>query len=157
MKTIFKFSIAEFSCLLIFIIVGGLLVIGINSLPAPEYDPLGPAGMPKLILCIMVGLILINIISSLRNKYNKKLITDHSSLKLKRTILSGFITLAYLITLNTEIMPFELSTVIYLFVFGLSMTKISKSNLLSIGAIGIVVTFGLSYIFSHILNVILPG
>ncbi len=155
----FGVSIGELGSLSLLIVTGILLLIGSAQLPPPEFDPLGPAGMPRYIAFILLGLSVFRIFSLLRDRNAS---TESSAQKLgepmeigKFTWSSGIVA-AYLVALTVGGIPFSFLSCAFLVALGVVMTGGAKRKLPIIVAIAVTISFGLTYIFTELLTVVLP-
>jgi putative tricarboxylic transport membrane protein len=139
---------------------GLLLVIGAAALPGPEYDPMGPAGLPRIIGIVLLILLSARLMSIFRTPQPVTAQNDNApkpQAQLKRTLATAVLTVIYLVVLTLGGLPFAAVTVVYLTLLGYSMTNFSIRKLPPVIIIAAVVGIGLSYLFSDVLNIILPG
>lgn len=71
-------------------------------------------------------------------------------------ILPTLITLAYVVGLTVGGIPFPLITLAFLFAFGAVLSDKNPLSLLIVAAIAVIASFGLTYLFTDVLTIILP-
>ncbi|ANG63381.1 hypothetical protein A8C75_13485 [Marinobacterium aestuarii] len=160
MNNIKKDLAAELASLTLLAGAGILLVSGAASLPGPEYDPLGPAGLPRLVGIAVLVLLAARLVSILRPRHCAPAQNNSGPApkpQLKRTLGSATLTIIYLLVISIGGLPFALVTVAYLALLGYCMTNFSIRKLPLVILIAAVVGVGLSYLFADVLNIILPG
>ena len=160
MKILTKHSAAEIICLLLLAGTALLLLIGAGQLPGPEYDPLGPAGMPRYIAYLLIALVLIRgfaLLAARGARQDDLNAAERSSLELGTTAVASLLVLAYLLAITLGGLPFAIVTLIFLVLFGFTMTGYAMNKLPIVVVIAAVASFGLSYIFTDLLNIVLPS
>lgn len=152
--------IGEVACLGLLAGAGGLILFGAVGLPGPEYDPLGPAGMPRYIAYALLLLSIIRIaqiVLETRRDGGDAAEPVERPPQITKMAYAGAIILAYLLIISVGGLPFSIVTLVFLVLAGFTMTDFDKSKLPIVIGIAVVVSFGLTYIFRNVLNVILPG
>ncbi len=161
MKWFQRIRLKELGGLGIVIVSSLLILVGSISLPEPEYDPLGPAGVPRYIAWLMLGLALIFVIQIVTATVGDADPERSSeSIETSRYVETGITVVAvlgYLVALTSGGFSFPIVTLIFLVVTGLTMTHFVLAKIPLIIVISAVVSFGLTYIFQDVLNVVLPG
>lgn len=152
-------SVSDFLCVLLFMATGGLILLGSMSLPGPEYDPLGPAGAPQYIAYIMLFLSSLKLISLIRSMKRFSLSQNVEARKRGQYAIAIVFFISffiYLLLLNIGGFSFSMVTFAFLVLSGFSLMNFNVSKLPLIVAVSVVLSFGLTYIFADILNVVLP-
>ncbi|UTW12599.1 tripartite tricarboxylate transporter TctB family protein [Marinobacterium rhizophilum] len=150
----------ELGSLVLLAAAGLLLVIGASALPGPEYDPMGPAGLPRIIgiaLLLLLGARLVSIVRTPQPVSTQTGTAPKPQPQLRRTLATAGLTVIYLMVLTLGGLPFAAVTGVYLTLLGFCMTNFSIRKLPPVIIIAAVVGIGLSYLFSDVLNIILPG
>ena len=147
-------------CNLLFVGAGALILIGSAKLPGPEYDPLGPAGLPRYIayaLLLLSAIRLIQIVTENRLLTQENPGTEEASSQVGKAVLTSVIVVVYLLALHFGHFTFVVDTLVFLAFSGCAMVGFSRSKLVTLMAIAIAVSFGLTYVFGDLLQIILPG
>jgi len=156
-----RLPLGDIASLAILVAAGVLLLVGARELPGPEFDPLGPAGMPKYIayaLLVLSAVLLGQTVSTLRHRARTG--GEPRETRLSRSTelaLSAAWVLGYLIVLTVGGLPFSVVTFVFLMLTGFTMTHFAVRKLPIVLAISIAVSFGLTFVFRDVLHVILPG
>ncbi|MCJ7872113.1 tripartite tricarboxylate transporter TctB family protein [Phaeobacter sp. J2-8] len=164
--------------LVLLLATGLAMLIGAASLPAPMFDPLGPAGLPRYIAWLLLALLVVRIFVLLREasratpetgpkaKAAQSLLgagergiqraEDVDAPQIARFGLVVVITLIYLVALTVGGLPFTWITLLFLAALGAAMTDFTARKLVTVAAIAVVMSFVLTYTFTDILSVVLP-
>lgn len=150
----------EIACLAIFTVTGAFILFGAADLPAPEMDPLGPAGVPQyialtilLLSAIRLGLLLW---SARRADADISLQTTETPRYAEAAVLFS-LALVYLLVLSIGGLPFSAVTLVFLAAAGFTMLRFAMSKLPIVIGIAVVMSFGLTFVFTDLLKVILPN
>lgn len=170
----------ELAGLVLLLVTGLAMLIGAASLPAPMFDPLGPAGLPRYIGWLLLALLVVRIFVLLREasratpetgpkakaKAAQSLLgagergipraEDVDAPQIARFGLVVVITLIYLVALTVGGLPFTWITLLFLAALGAAMTDFTTRKLVTVAAIAVVMSFALTYTFTDILSVVLP-
>ena len=169
----------EILCLLMLGATGVALLVGAASLPAPMFDPLGPAGLPRYIAYLLLALVVIRLIVLTREATATVPGRDDNTGADTRNLLGAgergipraeireapqylrliavaTITLIYVGVLASKTVPFVWVTLAYLAGIGAAMSDLSPRKLVTVGCIAVVMSVGLTYVFSEVLSVVLP-
>ena len=160
MRLMKMLPVGDVASLAILVAAGILLLVGSQELPGPEFDPLGPAGMPKYIAYALLALsaVLLGQILSAARRGAKPGTAPRTSLpQTVELVLSAACVLGYLTALTVGGLPFSVVTVVFLSLAGFTMTHFRVSKLPIVVVIAVVVSFGLTFVFRDVLHVILPG
>lgn len=165
----------EALCLLLLLATAVALLVGAAALPEPMFDPLGPAGLPRYIGYLLLGLMAVRIVLLFResaNIRNAETSEDRDLLgagergipradnvdtsQIARFLLVAVITLAYLAALTVGGMPFVWLTLVFLVALGAVMSELTPRKLFTVTAIAVIMSFALTYTFTDVLSVVLP-
>lgn len=150
-------AMGELLCLALLFTVGGIVVIGAARLPEPLFDPLGPAGLPRYVGWLLIALAALRLVTLLRAPAPAEASRPGNDDRSPRAvILPTLITLAYVVGLTVGGIPFPLITLAFLFAFGAVLSDKNPLSLLIVAAIAVIASFGLTYVFTDVLTIILP-
>ena len=174
MKHLIEYHRGEAVCLLLLLATGVALLAGAAALPAPMFDPLGPAGLPRYIAYLLLALLAVRIVTLFRTSRAAFAAEDESNFlgagergipradetdgpQIVKLLLVAAITVAYLTALTIGGLPFTYLTLAYIAAIGAAMAELTPRKLIIVGAIAVVMSFVLTYTFTDILSVVLPG
>ena len=163
----------ETLCLLLLAATGITLLVGAASLPEPMFDPMGPAGLPRWIGGLLLAFVALRLVvfardvraASRADKARNMLgagergipraeITDRP--QIARLLIAAAITLAYVAILAAKVVPFVWVTMLFITVLGAAMIEYTPRKLITVAAIGVVMSLALTYVFTDVLSVVLP-
>ncbi|MAR72788.1 MAG: hypothetical protein CME78_11235 [Halomonas sp.] len=148
----------EWVCWSLIVTSGGMLIYGAESLPEAIYDPLGPAGFPKILGVIIVSLSAFQLAAILLNRSNRhdQKVGQPQSGWLK-VVVSIMAVLLYVTSLAQSWASFSISTVVFLATMGFAMTSFTFSRLPFVLANAVAMGLIVSYLFTDVLLVAMPG
>ncbi|SET99525.1 tripartite tricarboxylate transporter TctB family protein [Paracoccus homiensis] len=172
MKYLIEERRGEAICLLLLLATGIALLVGAAALPAPMFDPLGPAGLPRYIAYLMLVLLAVRLAALVREVGAETAERRRNMLgagergipraegtdapQFVKLLLVSLITLIYLAALTFGGIPFIWLTLVFLAALGAAMSDGSPRRLIAVAAIAVVLSFALTYIFTDVLSVVLP-
>lgn len=148
--------VGEGFCLLLLAATGVALLIGAASLPEPMFDPLGPAGLPRWIGWILLALTALRVVILAASARTAGADQPSEDTQFARLAAVAVITLLYLVALTVGGIPFQYLTLAFLALLGAAMTDLSPKKLLIVAVIAIAISYGLTYVFTNVLTVVLP-
>lgn len=135
------------------IVIASVLLIPVSKITKVQGVPLGPSFFPYVTLGLIIGLSLVVLGNTIRNKETN----DKEFMNKSQTIKVG-ITFALFFTYISimEQIGFVISTAIFIFALGgFFYGKVDKT-LIKIGAFSIIAPIALFQLFSNLFNVVLP-
>ncbi|NOZ32489.1 MAG: hypothetical protein GXP01_05330 [Alphaproteobacteria bacterium] len=133
-----------------------VLFIGAADLPAPRFEPLGSAAMPKILGVLLILLSLPIAFRAIRNLLRR----DPADAKQEppiqlphRGVLVFGALLAYAAALDFGRVPFVLATTVFVALSGMAISGISVRSVLIYIFLGLGLSLALSYIFTNFLYV----
>lgn len=153
----------------ILIVFAAGLLLNSKTIENPGYDLLGPAFLPQfalwVILLLAVGLVLQSLISrskpaldddSSENRLEKA--PQFTKSALFRSVGAVVLLAAFVMAVSESIARFEILASVYIFLSGLLLLPVSRSNqtVFLIGLISIVTALVIGYTFKNLLHVNLP-
>lgn len=148
----------EALCLLLLAATGVALLVGAAALPAPMFDPLGPAGLPRWIGWLLLGLTgLRAVVLAVATRGRPPAAAPAGPRPdIRRLALVSAITLAYLALLTAKALPFTWVTLAFLAALGAAMGDLSVRRLITVLAIAVGMSLALTHVFADLLSVVLP-
>ncbi|WP_424986896.1 tripartite tricarboxylate transporter TctB family protein [Microbulbifer sp. S227A] len=148
----------EALCLLLLAATGVALLVGAAALPAPMFDPLGPAGLPRWIGWLLLGLTGLRAVVLAAATRGRKPAAAPAGPRpdIRRLAFVSAITLAYLALLTAKVLPFTWVTLGFLAALGAAMGDLSVRRLITVLAIAVGMSLALTHVFADLLSVVLP-
>ena len=141
---------------ILFLILSIIIFFQAGSLPDSSYEPLGPAGFPRIIVLLMGILSFFLIVKKIRSidfdKINLNFRTIYKKYKLIFVTLINF--LFYILIMR--FIGFRISTFLFVFITQLLLGPRDKKKYLLISIIALVISLGSYYFFQNYLGVIFP-
>lgn len=175
MRYLLQNRLGEAICLVLLLATGLALLIGAASLPAPMFDPLGPAGLPRYIAYLLLAFLAVRVVVLIREIAST---TDRESIdppnllgagergipraenvdapQIVRLGLVAVITLGYVTALTVGGIPFTWLTLAYLAAVGAAMAGFTPRKLAIVAGIAVIMSFALTFVFTDVLSVVLP-
>lgn len=139
-----------------FLILSLIIFFQAGSLPVSSYEPLGPAGFPKIIVSAMGILSIFLIVKKL-----KTIDLNQAGLDFKKILKEYkliFVTLFnfFIYILIMRYIGFRISTFIFVFTTQLLLGPRKERKYFIIGSVALVISLGSYYFFQNYLGVIFP-
>lgn len=137
------------------VIGAGILFVGASSLPPPRWEPLGSAAMPRILGGILIALALsvaARAVFTLVKAGHKSISKPAPDLPYRGAIVFALLV-AYIAALDFARVPFAIATTLFVMCAGMTMHQVSARSALVHGALGLVLSLSLDYIFSTYLFV----
>lgn len=133
----------------------GILFVGASSLPPPRFEPLGSAAMPRILGTILIILALtVALRAAFTLVRNGSENPREAALQLPyRGIIVFVLLVAYIAALDFARVPFAIATTLFVMCAGMTMHQVSLRSALVHGALGLVLSLSLDYVFSTYLYV----
>lgn len=148
----------EWTAWSLIVLSGAGLIYGAGSLPPAIYDPLGPAGLPRILGILIVALCALQLVMMvLVARKNPAEAPRPSWLGCVRVTVSIASILIYAVVLAWGWGPFVVSTIIFLAVMGFAMTDFSVRRFLPVLINAVIVGIVIGYVFDDLLHVVMPG
>jgi putative tricarboxylic transport membrane protein len=131
------------------------------SLPDPKFDPVGPAGLPKIASIVLV--VLCVFAASFEFLRLRFLIVNQMPYglrikgRVRTTVFFFLLAIAYISTLTWLPFGFAIPTTIFVYIAGLVLAPKNKYTVFGLAILAFAIGFGSDYIFSTLLNLVLPG
>jgi hypothetical protein len=140
-----------------FLILSIIIFFQTGSLPDSSYEPLGPAGFPKIIVLAMGILSVFLIVKKLKSMNLSQAGIDFKKLfKDYKLIIITLINFLFYILIMKYI-GFRISTFIFVFITQLFLGPRKEKKYFLIISIAIVISLGSYYFFQNYLGVIFPA
>lgn len=141
---------------IIFFLLSLIIFFQAGSLPDSSYEPLGPAGFPRIIVLVMGILSLFLIVKKIRSidfdKTNLNFGTIYKKYKLIFVTLINF--LFYILIMR--FIGFRISTFLFVLITQILLGPRNEKKYLLISSIALVISLGSYYFFQNYLGVIFP-
>lgn len=144
-----------------------LVVIGLTffwssfSLPNPQFDPVGPSGLPKIASFVLVVLCLgvaAAELSSIRMMLRDRMdVLPRITGNIWPAVAFGLTVIVYVGALTWLTLGFAPITFVFLYASGLILAPINRRTVPGLAVLAAVVSFGSDYVFSSVLTLVLPG
>ncbi|HKL12207.1 MAG TPA: tripartite tricarboxylate transporter TctB family protein [Halanaerobiales bacterium] len=142
---------------ILFLILSLIIFLQAGNLPDSSYEPLGPAGFPRIIVLAMGILAIFLIVKKIKKIDFSQASFDFKNIFKKYKLI--FITLINFLfyILIMRYIGFRISTFIFVFVTQLLLGPRKEKKYLVVGAIALVISLGSYYFFQNYLGVIFPA
>ncbi|WP_158259812.1 tripartite tricarboxylate transporter TctB family protein [Phyllobacterium phragmitis] len=144
------------------VIGASLLLYGASSLPAPRFEPLGSAALPRGLAVLLIVFAAIIAVRALL-RVGADTADEFDEIAREEAAASGvslwrgwamFITLVtYVAALDFAEVPFVAATTLMLVVNGFVLSAFSVRSIVTFGAVGIILSLSLSFVFFNFLHV----
>lgn len=149
-------TLADLTLAALTIVGAALLLIGASALPAPRFEPLGSAALPRILAGLLILFALIVAARALRGDRTKVAETapaDGPKPDPRRGALVLAALIAYVFALDVLRVPFLVATPVFVVATGLSMGARTWTNLAAFAALGLALAFGISLVLERLLYV----
>jgi len=127
-----------------------ILFIGAATLPAPRFEPMGSAAVPRILGGLLIILSLVVAVQSLRAPQDEA--EPPAAIPFRGTLV--LVTLiAYVAALDVLRVPFLIATPVFVVVSGLIMSHLSFRNAFMFSALGLGVTFLVDLVLTKFLYI----
>ena len=142
---------------ILFLILSLIIFFQAGNLPDSSYEPLGPAGFPRIIVLAMGILSIFLIVKKLKSMDLSQAGLDFREIFKEYKLI--FITLVNFLIyiLIMRYIGFRISTFIFVFTTQLLLGPRKEKKYLVIGSIALVISLGSYYFFQNYLGVIFPA
>jgi putative tricarboxylic transport membrane protein len=137
------------------LIVAGLFIVEARGLPPPFFEPIGSAAVPRGTAWIAVVLAIAMMGRALLSR-EPAAAAFHSPRELRRTLAFSVLILVYVAALGLTRIGYAVTTTVFLTLAIPLLAGFSRQWLLRSFALGIVLGFGLQFLFTRVLVTDLP-
>jgi putative tricarboxylic transport membrane protein len=137
------------------LVLAGLFIAQARGLPPPYFEPIGSAAVPRGTAWIVVVLAIVMMARALFSQQSGPA-AFHSPHEVRRTLAFSGLILLYVAALGLTRIGYAVATIVFLTMAVPLLAGFSRQWLLRSLALGILLGFGLQYLFTHILVTDLP-
>ncbi len=131
-----------------------VLFIGAAELPPPRFDPMGSAAMPRILGGIMIALAFaVGARGALRLRAAAPAGQKTEKPETHRGAIVFVGLVAYVAALDFGRVPFVVATTLFVMLAGMAMGRFSIKQGAAFGALGLILSLVLNYVFAHFLYI----
>lgn len=148
----------EIGASLVVILACAVLIYESLGLPPGSFEPLGSAPVPQFTAGLIILLCVVVIVSTIRKRGGTETAVENDVKdEPVSALLLVALTLLYVLLLHFRVMGFGTLTAGYLFVVISALERFRPRALIGAAIVGVIVGFGVQYLFTQVFVVDLPA